>query len=1083
MRLYAVTSIVCLLAAATTTWAGENLLPNGGFEQGEKAPTGWSFTVWSHKPSRGSFEWSTEAHSGERAARLVGIENAGKEHVRCLLYSSPVNIEAGLLTLRGWYRTQGDAWTHIQISVYAEEFAAKQFSTPVQETIYRYLDPAPEWSPFEFDINIKQGARQAVITLRATDIGEVYYDDVSLERVDDPLVFRIYPAEYGRNNTVPLVRGTPSFFSMPLIGDRQRVGAAELVLDLPEGVGGFGVSETGAPAVYATAWYRIGFDVIHGAPVERAEGRFWRFRIPVHPKTLALMRKTISNCRVTIWVDTAEMPEQGMLFCRAVVDGVEYAEKQVAVKVLPSLAEGPRPSQFHSLFYDGLFLGDDVPEPLYPAVYDMVRAIGVDHLQVYGDAQGEIATTLGWRSYLMERMRKDGGKLWAALPSSYAGIYKGRGSPDDGPWATSAIAEGKSYFARDNGYYETMAPHIDGVLWDWEPYGPQENPCWDDPATLRAFAEKSGLDPATVTTELAQGELREEFLQFRAWQLGEFMRLWAAYVHDKRPDLTIAICQGSGVPIGDQVDYRAYDDIPNLIHLPMIYTSDTVSFTERAANMAAYLPQSRIMPMTSTFMIVGSGSQPTKSPRTIYFDYLHMALLGAYGISHWPDLDRAMDMEYVWEISRAMRDIGSVEGFLFGGARNPDDVSVRVMPENEARIKTAGGEVTIVSPRWDRFAMCFSYRLKQSTLVAVSNMHPEKPATVEVRIAGARGGGWFAYDPVTKAALLPARGKTWKGSKLAQGLLYEVPASSLGMLVIGRQAPEGGFAGETRVSEVRRRFEARCAEAKAAGDISTLRSGDLEINWEDMDGDGNAEIRIASEHQELGLGPSGNLWSWKVRGREQDLVSRFDGGGACQDQFWWPEAARVSDDKQGEYELVVREIKGGRAMVAFRRALSHWALGGLIVEKTYSITEGAPEFDVRVTIRNESPDVHEFSYWSHNCFSVGGLPTLAFASTEGGQLFSGEQQPREIWAPVANPPPDQAELITAPSTATLTGSSFALGDPSGPHIEVSVEPSVLQLYRWWDGTSGGRYTLEWMYQRQELLSGQMWFTRFQVSWK
>ena len=193
-------------------------------------------------------------------------------------------------------------------------------------------------------------------------------------------------------------------------------------------------------------------------------------------------------------------------------------------------------------------------------------------------------------------------------------------------------------------------------------------------------------------------------------------------------------------------------------------------------------------------------------------------------------------------------------------------------------------------------------------------------------------------------------------------------------------------------------------EAEAEGDIASIREGGLEINWADMDGDGNAEVRIASKDQELGIGPSGNLWSWKVRGHDGDLVNRFDGGGACQDRFWWPESARASEDGRAEYELVTREIKGGRATVVFRHALSHWALGGLIIEKSYSVTNG-PKFEVRVTVRNESPDVHEFSHWSHNCFSTGDTPTL----------------------------------------------------------------------------KGGRYTLEWMYRKQKLLTGQMWTTQQTLS--
>jgi len=361
-------------------------------------------------------------------------------------------------------------------------------------------------------------------------------------------------------------------------------------------------------------------------------------------------------------------------------------------------------------------------------------------------------------------------------------------------------------------------------------------------------------------------------------------------------------------------------------------------------------------------------------------------------------------------------------------------------------------------------------------------MHADKLATVEVKVGDAKDGAWFAYDPTTRMALVPKGRKTWTEAELRQGICYEVPPSSLGMLLIADEKPEPGFAGETREAEVRSRFEARRREAQAAGDIAALRDGTLEVNWADIDGDGNAEIRIASKEQELGIGPSGNLWAWKVRGHGEDLVNRFDGGGVGADQYWWPDAARSAQDKSGEYELVTREIKGGRATVVFRRELSHWALGGLVIEKTYTIAEGAPKFGVRVTLRNESPEVHEVSYWSHNCFRIGDTPALTLLTTEGKQTFAGEQQPREVWALRSGLSSVQNQIAKKPNVAPLAQPSFVLGAASGPQIVVTVDPAtLLQVYRWWDGTKRGRYTLEWMYQKAKLSTNQIWTTRFEVA--
>ena len=305
----------------------------------------------------------------------------------------------------------------------------------------------------------------------------------------------------------------------------------------------------------------------------------------------------------------------------------------------------------------------------------------------------------------------------------------------------------------------------------------------------------------------------------------------------------------------------------------------------------------------------------------------------------------------------------------------------------------------------------------------------------------------------------------------------------LGMLVASTDKPAGGFTGQVRESEVRARFAARQAQAAAAGDISVLREGNLEISWADMDGDGNAEVRLASRHQELGIGPSGNLWSWKVQGHAQDLVSRFDGAGACQDRFWWPADARSATEGGSDYELVHREIAGGRASVTFRRALTHWALGGLVVEKSYVIRDDKPAFQVSVTVRNESPEPAEFSYWVHNCFAAGPTPTLELPTDDGDKVFSGLEQPREIAAAAPNLPGDQRPLLSPASSMTLADTSFALLDPSGGRLHMTIDPSLLQLYRWWDQTANTHYTVEWMYQRRKLTTGASWSTQFEIEWQ
>lgn len=1048
MRSVAVVTLAWSFLAAGVTWAA-NLLPNGDFEQGEQAPAGWSFTVFSSKPSRGTWEWATEARSGQRAVRLIGVGNAGDEAARYLAYSQPVTVREGMYRLRGWYRTEGAARGQLQIPIYTGDFAQTSFGTPAQDTLYHRLEPTAEWAPFEVEINVKAGAEQVVVMLRGSDVGAILYDDVSLEAVDDVLSVKLYAAEYGRANTLFLVKDAPNFFRLMLFGDRARIEqGAEVLIDLPQGVGDFGLIE-------------------QKETVTRDGAAYTRYHVPVTADKLGSMTRTVSHCAITVWVDTGSMPETGTIYYRAVADGQAQEERQAAVKVLPPMPDGAPPKRFANFYCWSAF--GDVPEPLWPAVYDMLRNMGVSH---------HLARALpeGWREYLQRRLSEDGGKLWADIPHQMNKEMAVRG------WETRIIAQGKGFFSFADEYYGAVAPIIDGVFWDYEPANAMHNPLFDDAPTVAAFAQKEGLDPATLTQERLQGELRERFLAFRTWQLGEVLRLWAQYIHDIRPDLEIAVCQGSGMPPGRNVDYRVYDDIPKLIHLPMIYTSSAMSFAQNVAGLHDYVPNTPLIPMTCTGMLADGGWLAAKTPRAIYFDYVTSGLRGCAGCSHWPDIQRGLDMEYIRETALAVQEIACVEDFLTHGEASPAGVSVEPLPEQEARIKAGQGDVVIMSPQWDKHAISFSYRLGEQTLVAVCNMHPDTPATVRVRIRDAEGDGWYLWDPASRALLAPDAGDTWDGLRLSRAVLYEAPASSTGMLVASREAPAEGFSSRVAARDVEQRFEQRKAAAQAAGDISVVRDGELEIGWEDMDGDGNAEVRLASGKHALGIGPSGNLWSWQVAGHEGDLVNRFDGSGACEDRFWWPEDARTSDDGRREYELVTREVKGGRASVTFRRELAHWSLGGLVLDKTYSIGVDAPIFEVSVTIRNSSPVAHEFSYWSHNCLNAGGIPALTLSTTAGEQVFSGGQQPREVWMALKGTPADQADLAKSTQDAQLAAPMFTLGDPAGPRIRVTADASLLQLYRWWDGTDGGRYTLEWMHQRQTLDSGRLWTTRYTVEY-
>jgi len=64
-------------------------------------------------------------------------------------------------------------------------------------------------------------------------------------------------------------------------------------------------------------------DFESGEPVERDGVAYTRLRVPVDDDTLAGLKKGVSHCSVTVWLDATDMPEHGSMFYRAPVDGEE----------------------------------------------------------------------------------------------------------------------------------------------------------------------------------------------------------------------------------------------------------------------------------------------------------------------------------------------------------------------------------------------------------------------------------------------------------------------------------------------------------------------------------------------------------------------------------------------------------------------------------------------------------------------------------------------------------------------------------------------------------------------------------------
>ncbi len=718
----------------------KNVLKNGDFEQSYRNKGGYPAFWKAENFSKGArMKWTTDAYSGKHAVKFILNPAAGQKYMKASIVSPTLNISGGVYEFTGWYKTDGDINAYVQYVLNGKK-------------ISRVLSPAKNWTKFKIFINVKDNYKvmagylkkdnnTLIIRLRCSSSGKagsVYYDKVSLTQNTDIISLRIYPAEYQRNNTIFLLRDAPGFMRVMLIGDKKKITKpVYIVADMPKGTGDFGIYGGGTSIT------------IKGE-------EYVRFTVKVPAGEIAQMVSGIGHASVIFWFDAAKTPDKSKAFFRALIDDKEYSVKQVDIKILPKLVNGPRPKKFRNFVCWGTFSNQYVPKSLYPAVYKLMRSMGLSNILIRN------TVNTNWTKYFVDNLKREGGVLWANVPHTPF-VHSGE---------TKIINEGTEYFAKISGdYYQKMKSFVDGVFWDYEPPNAVQNPQWDNKATKIAFAKKYGFDVNTLTKKRLQGELRQKWLAFRTWQIGQVLRLWAEYVHSINPNWEIAVSQGSGFPLERHVDYKVYTDIPHLINLPQIYLKAPFGYANNVDRLRRYLPKTKWFPVITSYMVADKGWPAKVSPKVIYSHYVSSAMLGCVGCSFWPDVQRGMDMEYIWEISRAVRDIAVMEKYIFDG---------KLFKGVDIQYLTKGID-------WNKNSLYRTYRLNNKILVAFNNMHQSKSAEIKVGLKNISGGSWRVYDAVTNKSIVSPNKTVWNSSELAKGFVYKVPAATVGMIIIAKK--------------------------------------------------------------------------------------------------------------------------------------------------------------------------------------------------------------------------------------------------------------------------------------------------------
>ncbi len=749
------------MLTALSVFAGDNLLKNGSFEEPsiEKSlkVNWWTLEKKSIETTVTRRNRSYDAQSGELSFKITLKNSLGGAIPEVTLRSQAFDIAHGLYILKGWYKTTGKTKAGLI-------YTTIDVSGVQTETFFSELPQAKEWSEFILPVNVRHHYKintgylkkylveRLSVELFATEEGEVYFDNVSLVKSDDPIVLRMFPAEFRADKKIPFIKGAPNFLRIMLRGEKERITApVEILLDMPVG----------------TEYY----SEFNSSELVTTNGdKCVRYRIKIPESEIKRLKKETRHASVMCWFNADKLKGGEKVYYRAIMDGKEYTQKEVTIKMLPKLPLGPRPKRFRRIVswstfgdtYHGTVTSNYLSEDLYPAVYDMMRGIGLNCVMIFPDNDAK-----GWRKYFINRMRKDGGEIWANIPKGFAKKFLHHTG-----WETDVIAGGVEGIAKLSGDYYTKALHdVDAIHFDFEPYNAENNPLWEHIPTRKAFAKKYGYDVNSLTTKRLKGELRAKWLAFRTWQLGEALTIWAKYVHSVNPNWEVTVSQGDGYPMGKYIDYGAYTNkIPKLVNMPQIYISPSIGVVRNVMALQKHFPDSKWFPVITAYMTADKSWPAKISAKTLYSHNTALAMLAVDGVAQWPDVRRGMDMEYIWETTRAMRDIAYLEDYAYKG---------KVL--NNVDIKATNSDVD-----WKENSFARAYQLNDKVMIAFNNMDKTNNAEVEVKLNDIANGNWKIINPVTGKRIVTSDKKSWSSNELKDGFNFSVPASTLGLLVISK---------------------------------------------------------------------------------------------------------------------------------------------------------------------------------------------------------------------------------------------------------------------------------------------------------
>ena len=873
---------------------------------------------------------------------------------------------------------------------------------------------------------------------------------------------------------------TPVPLSFEFKGDKSKFKKAALVLELPVEL-----------SIAEAFNMHTGLTQVEKAqitPLERDGRKFNRYTF-VNPRVFGIIRKNFAwERKLAMAIVPTKAQLAGKVFpvyWHLEADGRRSDEKKFNLRLLHPMKKTKMPKSFPNYSWRLLDMNFASPQ-LLKKVADGIEKSGMNYRKRSSAKRYRAIDNV---------LKKSGWKFYATTPDYYHPRFCGLNeSALKNKIAMSQNPDGSNYKHRICPFYfnnnQEFKQHLysfllkkyksygtkngDVIIFDVEPWEPMEwcfcKSCRND------FARKNNLKAVPSPLEI-KSKYASQWSSFRNAQTAEATKLLAAffrknypaskvfdydYVVDfskpgyrnyykavaKDPQLNEKYIDGHFASYYHYTDKRAFDLINiNIKNLKKDY------YVVAALDKLGYLNSNEIL-----------------SPQRMRMLLLAAAVNGAKGFSIYPG--EHFDGLYLQMFNRTMPLVAELEKTFQKGKDIRSKVNITPEPYLIREIKIGNKIKKIARPNWKDYFVSRAYKLNNRIILSIFNYNPDRVmfSTASLKVSA---GKYTIVNLQSGKRLIPKKNSNYWTQKTLSSFITKTNPMNTTFISIRAYRPSDESIPVITAASLQVEFERQKAETTDKEEFKTVSSGNLKIEIDDIDNNGEIEIVLSSKSQKVWIDPllSGAVVRWKYKNVK--LIGWNTGIAQksriiCVDRFWLPKSWRGSVSEK--YKLKQAVIVNNKAVLKLSKTLAD---KGLIISKTYKLASGSSGLEVEYSIKNIGKHPSTFSFWIHNYPIFGNSSstpsTAIYLNSKSGnkKIFNKHFSRFYPFSSEENPGFSSKELSDTLTSGKVTVSNSQ--NNTGINIELSPK-QVAGIYIW----SSTNPTLEWIFKATTLTPGSSW---------